>query len=45
MRGTKVTFDVGKDTLEVKNAVTLFETSAQGTPSLPRPEPKKKAKP
>jgi lipopolysaccharide export system protein LptA len=33
MRGTKVTFVVGKDTLEVENARTVFETE-RGVPKL-----------
>jgi lipopolysaccharide export system protein LptA len=41
MRGTKVTFHVDSDVIEVKNAVTLFESSAQRPPPLP----KKKAAP
>jgi len=32
MRGTKVTFKVDQDTLEVENAVALFETSGRGLP-------------
>jgi lipopolysaccharide export system protein LptA len=34
MRGTKVTFRVEKDVIEVENAQTVFETSGRGVPGL-----------
>lgn len=37
MRGKKVTFHVGRDTLEVEDAVTTFESSDKRIPSLPIP--------
>jgi lipopolysaccharide export system protein LptA len=38
MRGTKVTFNVGKDVIQVENARTVFETTSKGVPALPRGE-------
>ncbi len=43
--GTKVTFNVDKDTIEVENARALVESTPQGTPAVPRPEPKKEKSP
>jgi len=34
MRGTKVTFRVEQDTLEVENAQAIFETAPRGVPAL-----------
>lgn len=41
VRGTKVTFHVDQDTVEVENAKAVVETTPQGTPAVPKPEPKK----
>ncbi len=41
VRGSKVTFNVDRDTVEVENAKAVVETTSQGTPAVPRPEPKK----
>jgi len=40
MRGTKVTFNVEQDTLEVENAVAIFETSGKGGLRTPKPKGK-----
>jgi len=41
VRGSKVTFHVDQDTVEVENAKAVVETTPQGTPAVPKPEPKK----
>jgi lipopolysaccharide export system protein LptA len=42
MKGTQVVFNIGKDTLEVKDATTLFETTPQLSPP-PATRAKRKA--
>jgi len=41
VRGTKVTFQVGRDLIQVENARAVVESSPQGGPVLPKVEPKK----
>jgi len=45
VRGTQVTFNVDKDTIEVENASAQVESTPQGTPAVPKPEPKKEKSP
>lgn len=41
VRGTKVTFDVDRDTIQVENARAVVESSQQGGPVIPKAEPTK----